>query len=66
MIPQVVLFSVRSLEEIEDTKKTFRNYLTFIMGEILPPSIFKPSTGSEAQVASSKIPATGKKSDYDR
>ena len=27
--PQVDLFFVRFLEEIEDTKKTFRNYLTF-------------------------------------
>ena len=29
MIPQVDLFSFVFLEEIEDTKKTFRNYLTF-------------------------------------
>ena len=29
MKPQVDLFSFRFLEEIEDTKKTFRNYLTF-------------------------------------
>ena len=27
--PQVDLFSFIFLEEIEDTKKTFRNYLTF-------------------------------------
>ena len=29
MKPQVDLFSFVFLEEIEDTKKTFRNYLTF-------------------------------------
>ena len=29
MIPQVDLFSFVFLEEIEDTKKPFRNYLTF-------------------------------------
>ena len=29
MIPQVNLFSLVFLEETEDTKKPFRNYLTF-------------------------------------
>ena len=33
MIPQFDLFSFIFLEEIEDTKKTFRNYLTFVTKE---------------------------------
>ena len=35
MIPQVDLFSFVFLEEIKDTKKPFRHYLTFISKVIL-------------------------------